>query len=124
MTQKIHQFLNTKVSAAPLVSFRLIFGALMVFSAIRFMYLGWIEDHFTEPLFNFKYYGFSWVKSASRVTLYAIHILMILSAIGIMFLQGIAYRIAAVVLFLSFTYTELIDLTYYLNHYYFVSIVQ
>jgi len=123
MTQKIHQFLNTKVSAAPLVSFRLIFGALMVFSAIRFMYLGWIEDHFTEPLFNFKYYGFSWVKSASRVTLYTIHILMILSAIGIMFLQGIAYRIAAVVLFLSFTYTELIDLTYYLNHYYFVCLV-
>jgi hypothetical protein len=123
MTQKIHQFLNTKVSAAPLVSFRLIFGALMVFSAIRFMYLGWIEDHFTEPLFHFKYYGFSWVQSASRVTLYAIHILMILSAIGIMFLQGIAYRIAALVLFLSFTYTELIDLTYYLNHYYFVSLV-
>lgn len=123
MTQKIQQFLNTKVSAAPLVSFRLIFGALMVFSAIRFMYLGWIEDHFTDPLFHFKYYGFSWVKSASRVTLYAIHILMILSAIGIMFLQGIAYRIAAVVLFLSFTYTELIDLTYYLNHYYFVSLI-
>jgi hypothetical protein len=123
MTQKIHQFLNTKVSAAPLVSFRLIFGALMVFSAMRFMYLGWIEDHFIEPLFHFKYYGFSWVQSASRVTLYAIHILMILSAIGIMFLQGIAYRIAALVLFLSFTYTELIDLTYYLNHYYFVSLV-
>lgn len=123
MTQKILQFLNTKVSAAPLVSFRLIFGALMVFSAIRFMYLGWIEDHFTEPLFHFKYYGFSWVQSASRFTLYAIHILMILSAIGIMFLQGIAYRIAALVLFLSFTYTELIDLTYYLNHYYFVSLV-
>jgi hypothetical protein len=123
MIEKAHQFFNTKISAAPLVSFRLIFGALMVFSAIRFMYLGWIEDHFTEPLFHFKYYGFSWVKSASRFTLYAIHMLMILSAIGIMFLQGIAYRIAAVVLFLTFTYTELIDLTYYLNHYYFVSLI-
>ena len=40
-----------------------------------------------------------------------------------MFLRGITYRIAAILLFLSFTYTELIDLTYYLNHYYFVSLV-
>jgi len=89
MIEKAHQFFNTKISAAPLVSFRLIFGALMVFSAIRFMYLGWIEDHFTEPLFHFKYYGFSWVKSASRFTLYAIH--MSYDSIGhlvSLFLQG------------------------------------
>ena len=95
----------------------------MIFSTVRFMALGWIEDHYVEPVFHFKYWGFSWVEPLSREALYAVHFLMILAAIGIMLLRGTAYRIAAIVLFLTFTYTELIDLTYYLNHYYFVSLM-
>ncbi len=87
------------------------------------MYLGWIEDHYTDPVFHFSYWGFEWVKPLSVTGMYAVHILMIASATGVMFLRGITYRIAAILLFLSFTYTELIDLTYYLNHYYFVSLV-
>jgi hypothetical protein len=53
--------------------------------------------------------------------MYALHIVMIISALGVML--GAWYRWSAVAFFLSFTYTELIDLTYYLNHYYFVSLV-
>jgi hypothetical protein len=123
MINKFHHFLNKEVSAAPLISFRLIFGALMIFSTIRFMYLGWIEDHYVDPIFHFKYWGFSWVEPISRAGLYAIHFVIIISALLIMFSRGILYRIGAVALFLSFTYTELIDLTYYLNHYYFVSLI-
>lgn len=123
MIERVHRYLNTKASAAPIISFRLIFGALMVFSAARFIWLGWIEDHYVDPIFHFKYWGFEWVEALSREALYAVHFLMILSAVGIMFLHGAAYRIAAFVLFLTFTYTELIDLTYYLNHYYFVSLI-
>jgi hypothetical protein len=87
------------------------------------MWLGWIEDHYINPVFHFKYWGFEWVKAMSLEAMYALHFLMILSAIGIMFLSGWAYRISAILLFLTFTYTELIDLTYYLNHYYFVSLM-
>lgn len=123
MFKNISTFLNEKTSAAPLLSFRLIFGALLVISTLRFMYLGWIEDHYVEPLFHFHYWGFSWIPIFSKEILYAIHILLIISAIGIMFLSGWAYRVAAILLFLSFTYTELIDLSYYLNHYYFVSLI-
>jgi hypothetical protein len=123
MINKFHHFLNKEVSAAPLISFRLIFGALMIFSTIRFMYLGWIEDHYVDPIFHFKYWGFEWVEPISRAGLYAVHFVIIISALFIMFSRGILYRIGAIALFLSFTYTELIDLTYYLNHYYFVSLI-
>lgn len=123
MLNKFHHYLNKDVSAAPLISFRLIFGALMIFSTIRFMYLGWIEDHYTDPVFHFKYWGFEWVEPLSRSGLYAVHFAMIISALLIMLSRGLLYRIGAVTLFLNFTYTELIDLTYYLNHYYFVSII-
>lgn len=111
------------VSAYPLGIFRMVFGLLMVFSTGRFMYLGWIEDHYANPIFHFKYWGFEWVEPLSLEGLYAVHYLMIVSALGLAFATKIWYRISAIALFLSFTYTELIDLTYYLNHYYYVSVV-
>lgn len=118
---KLRTYLTETVSIAPLVTFRITFGFLMVFSTVRFMWLGWIEDHYLDTIVQFKYYGFHWVSTPEPLLLYAIHILMILSALALML--GLFYRIAAVLLFLTFTYTELLDLTYYLNHYYFVSIV-
>lgn len=93
----------------------------MAFSTLRFVSLGWIEDHYTDPLFHFHYFGFEWIEVGSASLLYLVHILMFVAAIGVMTARF--YRISAIVMFLSFTYTELIDLTYYLNHYYFVSLV-
>jgi hypothetical protein len=42
---------------------------------------------------------------------------------ALFFALGWYYRIASVLLFLSFTYIELMDKTNYLNHYYFVTLV-
>lgn len=109
------------VSIAPLVTFRIVFGALMLFSTIRFLALGWVEDHFIDITFTFKYAGFEWVELLPPFWMYVLHALMIVGAMGIML--GFFYRISASVFFLAFTYTELIDLTWYLNHYYFVSLV-
>jgi hypothetical protein len=117
---KLH-FLYRPLCAAPFITFRFIFGAMMVFSAVRFWALGWIEEHLSEPKFHFKYYGFEWVEALPLPYLYAVYAVMIVAALGLMW--NIAYRLSAILLFLTFTYTELIDLTYYLNHYYFVSLV-
>ncbi|MEM9548696.1 MAG: HTTM domain-containing protein [Bacteroidota bacterium] len=105
----------------PLITFRIVFGVLMMFSVSRFVALGWIEDHYIAPVFHFKYYGFSWVEPLGIYGMYLVHVLLFLSALAIV--VGYRYRIASVIMFLTFTYTELIDLTYYLNHYYFVSLV-
>ena len=93
----------------------------MLFSTTRFVALGWVKDHFIDAQVNFKYYGFAWVQVAPPNMMYAIHGIMILAALGI--LLGAFYRISAILFFLTFVYTELIDITYYLNHYYFVSII-
>ncbi|GAB4477519.1 MAG: HTTM domain-containing protein [Thermoflexibacter sp.] len=89
-------------------------------STLRFVMMGWIEDHYIKPIFHFKYYGFEWVEPLNLYGMYAVHVLMML--FSLMVVLGAWYRLAAFGLFLSFTYCELIDLTYYLNHYYFVSI--
>jgi hypothetical protein len=118
---KAYAYLQTPVHIAPLVVFRIIIGAMLIFSTLRFMALGWVEDHYIDPVFHFKYFGFGWVEVLPPFWMYALHILMLLAAVCVMI--GFYFRIASVLLFLSFTYTELIDLTYYLNHYYFVSLV-
>lgn len=119
--ERLAQHVFNMRSIAPLATFRVVFGALMLFSTIRFMVLGWMDDHYLEPLVHFKYFGFEWIEPTSAGVMYALHLALCAAAIGVMI--GLYYRISASLVFLLFTYFELIDLTYYLNHYYFVSLV-
>jgi hypothetical protein len=114
-------YLRAPISIAPLVSFRIVFGTMMLASTLRFIIYGWVDDLYLVPRFFFSYYGFEWVQPLEAVGMYGLFALMLVSALGI--LLGAFYRISAAVFFLSFTYVELIDKTNYLNHYYFVSIV-
>jgi hypothetical protein len=118
---RLSAYLSCPVSIAPLVSFRVVFGAVMVLSTLRFWWLGWIDDHFVSTHFTFKYFGFEWVQLLPPKAMYALHAVMAAAAFGVML--GWYYRASALAFFISFTYVWLVDLTYYLNHYYFVSIV-
>lgn len=110
-----------QTSIAPLAVFRALFGLMMLVSIIRFAYNGWIYDLYIAPKFFFTYYGFEWVKPLGEIGMYAIFLVMGVAALFVAL--GLFYRIAIVLFFLTFTYVELIDVTNYLNHYYFVSIV-
>ncbi len=105
----------------PLVVLRIVFGLLMCGGAVRFMANGWIDEFYLQPAFHFTYYGFGWVKPLPGVWLYGVYGLLALSALAIAF--GAFYRINIIVFWLLFTYTELLDKTYYLNHYYFISLL-
>ena len=108
-------------SAAPLAVFRVLFGFVMLAGVVRFAALGWIDTQYIDPLFHFTYYGFDWIKPLPAPWLYVVFGLMALSAFLIAL--GLFYRIAATTFFLTFVYVELLDKAYYLNHYYFVSLV-
>ena len=96
------------------------FANLMVISCARFAWLGWIKEQYIDPVIHFPYAGFEWVVSLGNPGMYVLFGVMALAAAGVAL--GAWYRISSVMFFLSFTYVELIDKTYYLNHYYFVSI--
>lgn len=93
----------------------------MLFSTLRFYFNGWIEKLYINPSFHFKYYGFSWVEMPTNFMVYLLFVIIAVSSLFIAL--GLFYRVAIVSFFIAFTYVELIDLTYYLNHYYFVSII-
>ncbi len=119
--KKINRLLFKEIEISPLVGFRIIFGLTTFISTLRFLLLGWVDLHFVDTKIQFKYFGFEWVPLMPEVFMYALHALMLLASFGIFL--GAYYRIATIVFFICFTWCELIDLTYYLNHYYFVSII-
>ncbi len=109
------------VSITPLVTFRIIFGLLMFLSLLRFCWRGWIDAVYIQPKFHFTYQGFGWVQPLGEGGMYLLFIIIILAALFIAI--GLFYRMATIVFFIGFTYVELIDITTYLNHYYFISLV-
>lgn len=93
----------------------------MLYGTIRFVSNGWVNDFYIQPHFYFTYFGFGWVHPLPGNWMYLPFLLLIISAIGI--ILGYHYRISSFVLFIAFTYVELLDKTNYLNHYYFISLI-
>lgn len=117
----ISRALFKRVSIAPLIIFRIIFGALLLYGSVRFLSKGWVKSLYIDPEFYFGYLGFEWVQTLPGNWMYLPFILMIVSAFLI--ILGLGYRVAAFTFFVSFTYVELLDKSNYLNHYYFVSLM-
>lgn len=117
--EKYRNALNQKVTSAPLVTFRLLFGVLMMASILRFWANGWIHELYIAPKFFFPF--IAGVHPLPGVGMYVVFALMLLAALLITL--GAFYRVATVGFFVLFTYVELLDKTNYLNHYYFVSLI-
>jgi hypothetical protein len=117
----INSYLRENTSIAPLVIFRIAFGALMFLSTLRFIVKGWVHSMYVAPKMFFPFYGFEWVKPLPETGMYLVFALLLLSSLCV--LLGAFYRYSISLFFLLFTYVELIDKTNYLNHYYFVSLV-
>ena len=113
--------LNSPTDSAGLGVFRVLFGALGVYSSVRFIASGWVEAFFVKPDFHFKFLGAHWATVPSHTTLYVIFAVMAVSAFLVML--GILFRASLLVYILCFTYIELLDVTNYLNHYYLVSLL-
>ncbi len=116
---RYNAWLFQKVSIAPLIVFRIVFGLLLFYSIFRTYQQGWIEQLYIYPSYHFSF--ISWVKPISGEGMYVIFGLLAFSALGIA--CGLMYRLSTIMHFLLFSYIELLDKTYYLNHYYLVTLL-
>lgn len=109
------------VDAAGVAFVRIAFGCALAYSTVRFWAKGWIEELYLAPSYHFAYPGFGWVTAHPPWGLHAHFAIMTIAAV--LFALGAFYRASAFVLLFCFTWVELIDQTYYLNHYYLVSLL-
>ena len=118
LLQRLSFSLFKPVDISFLVFFRIVFGAIMSWEVYRYLTHAWISRYYIEPLINFTYYGFSWVRPwPGRGMYYHFYALGILA---VCILLGFFYRIAATLFFFGFTYLFLLDQTRYLNHLYLI----
>lgn len=113
---RFRELLESRVDAASLGAFRILFGALMVLAVVRFWAMGWIDELYVRPSFHFTFWGFEWVRPWPGVGMY-LHFALLAVCAALVTL-GLFYRVAIVIFTIAFAYLELIDATYYLNHYY------
>lgn len=109
------------VDIASLAAFRIIFGTVMFAGILRFLATGWIEKMYGEPHWFFTYPGFAWVKPWPVAWMYVHYSVLALLALAIA--VGAWHRLACALFVVGFTYTQLIDVTNYLNHHYLVVLV-
>lgn len=113
-------YFKRSAPAAPLAIYRMAMGLMLFISIARFAAKGWIADLYIKPIHFFPFYGFELIRPLGEYT-YILFLVCALSALMVAF--GLFYRAASILLFLSFTYIELMDRSTYLNHYYFMSLV-
>lgn len=109
------------VDIAPLVVFRVAFGALMLWEVWRYFHYDRIARYYVEPTFWFHYMGFEWVRPLPGDGMF--WLFYFLGLLSILIMVGALYRVSMVVFWLCFTYVFLLDKTQYLNHFYLVSLV-
>lgn len=106
------------VDIASLAAFRIVFGLLMFAGIVRFLFTGWIEPMYGQPRFFFHYPGFEWVTAWSVTGMYVHYV--VLAGLALMIAAGAWTRVVTPLFTLGFAYTQLIDVTNYLNHHYLV----
>ena len=119
--QELDRRLRAPVDNASLVLFRIAFGVLMGWNTVRYIVAGRIDRYFLDPIFAFKFFGFEWVHAPPAAWLHALFFLKI--ALCACIALGWRYRTAMTIFFLSFTYTFLLELARYLNHYYLICLL-
>ncbi|PTL77952.1 HTTM domain-containing protein [Vitiosangium sp. GDMCC 1.1324] len=118
---RLWSWLGAPRDIAALVVFRVALGSLITVSAARFLAYGWVDELFVRPRFHFTYWGFGWVPALPAPWMHAVFVA--LGVLGLCVAVGLFYRQAVALLFVTFTYVQLVDVTNYLNHYYLVSLL-
>ena len=118
MFDRVRAAAHDRIDIASLAAFRIIFGTIMCLGILRFLATGWIEPMYGEPTWFFTYPGFAWVAPWSVTGMYVHY--GVLAALALAIAVGFHFRIAIVLFTAGFAYTQLIDVTNYLNHHYLV----
>ena len=118
MSKSRFDFLFRPVDNASVAFFRIAFGGIMVWEVTRYFSHGWIHRYWIAPPFHFSYFGFDWVEPLPPAYMYAL--MWAGGVVAAMIALGLFYRVAAVLWFIGFTYTFLLEEARYLNHFYLI----
>jgi vitamin K-dependent gamma-carboxylase len=107
------------VDGGSLAIVRIVFGAVGVLTVVRIVGYGWVEALYAGAPRRFSYPGLGWVAPPGVAGTYVLVSVVGLAALAVML--GAWYRPAIVVFVVGFAWIEFLDVTTYLNHYWFMT---
>ncbi len=117
---ELRAWLGRERDGAALAVYRVVFGTLVAVSSLRFLAYGWVDTLF-DTRFRFHYLGFGWVPFPGIDGVRALFVALVV--LGTLVALGAFYRLSIVLLFVCFTWVQLLDVSNYLNHYYLVCLL-
>ncbi|XOV68385.1 MAG: HTTM domain-containing protein [Fluviicola sp.] len=121
LISKYKEHLNAPVSPASLGLFRILVGIVLMLQTMYFMSTDFVQVHIFDSPIAFKFRYFEFLEPLSPSGMKFIMLLMLLSTIGI--ILGRLFKLSAAIYCLTFTYFWLLDMSYFNNHYYFMSLL-
>lgn len=115
------QFLFKEIDNAPLIVFRILFGALIFMESVGAIFTGWIKRTLVEPDFTFSFIGLEWLQPLPGNGMYFYYLVM--GIMGIMVMLGYRYRLSMFIFTVMWTGTYLMQKASYNNHYYLLILI-
>ena len=118
--KKIHNYLKEEVSGYSLAIFRVLFGCILFFQSIYWVFTGFIQENIIDPTFLFPF-----IKGlgplSNNFMIYGLNSILLISSFSILINRF--YRTGLIVYLCSFTYLWLLCQGYFNNHYYLFSLI-
>tara|TARA_R110002095_G_scaffold116484_2_gene101632 strand:- start:1248 stop:2783 length:1536 start_codon:yes stop_codon:yes gene_type:complete len=109
------------VDIAPLVFFRIFFGAMMLYHLWAMTRDRWIQFFYIDPDFHFSYPGWGWLEPWPGMGMHIHFGILMIAALGISL--GLCYRLSALTFFLGYSYVFLLEKSLYQNHCYLICLM-
>ena len=119
--RKLIHWAYRPVDIAPLVFFRIFFGAMMLYHIWVMKRDRWVEFFYIDPDFHFTYPGWSWVQPWPGDGMHIHFTVLMLAALGISL--GLFYRLSTLTFFLGYSYVFLLEKSLYQNHCYLICLM-
>jgi len=100
---------------------RIIFGLIIAWGAIRFLARGWVDTLYLDPANHLTYASFEWVRPLPAPWMHLV--VIAIAGLGLCMAAGYRHRLSSSAFLIAFTYTELIEASLYLNHYWFLTLM-
>lgn len=110
-----------QVAADSVAVLRMAYGLVVAGGAVRFLARGWVDELYLAPTHHLTYRGFEWVQPLPGPLLH-LHVAA-LAALGLAIAVGYHHRWCTGLFVIGFAYTELLEASLYLNHYWFLTLV-
>lgn len=121
LSLKIQERLWAPCDVAGVAFFRAAFALTILCHVYLYFSKNYISSYFGAPEHHLSYFGFEWVQPFGVAGMRRVYYLMALAAVGVFL--GLMYRISAVLLFVTFTFTFLSEAAQFQNHYYLISLI-